>query len=150
MAERMLARIQARAGLGSVDDAERVVRSVLETLGERLLEIDSEVVARRLPPTWAVWLRRPHGSEFPVDELYGRVAAVEGVELRLAVEHVAVVCQVLAESVDEVALKHLRMRLPESFATLFTPRQRRSTVDRVQPARDTRPGAGRTLSGSGK
>ncbi|MEK7704526.1 MAG: DUF2267 domain-containing protein [Myxococcota bacterium] len=157
----MLQRIQERAALASVQDAERVTRAVLESLGARLLEIDAEVVARRLPPAWAAWLRRPHEGDFSLVELYRRVAERQGVEVREVIEHVAVVCQVVAESVDEVACKHLRMRLPEDFAALFTSRQRRSNVAHVPGGRGAlphrhsvmrsdNPHADRKLSSTGK
>lgn len=119
--EEFLQRVQDRGGFDTPESAEHVIHATLEVLGQRLLDVDARVVASRLPPTMRDSLLR-HGYEgdFDIDELYRRVSDKEGVGASYAVETSQIVCSTLAEMLDDAALQHAKMRLPESLAALFT------------------------------
>jgi uncharacterized protein (DUF2267 family) len=115
--------VRSRAAFGEDTDAEATIVAVLGVVGARLFENDARVVADQLPGAWASLLRREGPEEeFDLDGLYARVAEARGIELGPAVEQTQVVCQVLAEQVDDEGLQHLRLRVPPPIAELFTPR----------------------------
>ncbi|GAB3387264.1 DUF2267 domain-containing protein [Amycolatopsis echigonensis] len=79
--DELIGKVQDRAHLPSRGDAERVTRSVLETLGERIPEQTAEHLASQLPLEIAEHLRRTitmggagTGERFGLNEFAGRVA----------------------------------------------------------------------------
>jgi uncharacterized protein (DUF2267 family) len=129
--DRFLSEVMHRAGIESRDKAWDAVEATLEVLGQRLLDIDTRLVADQLPSPLNTALRRhQYESDFEVDEFYHRVATRQGVEVRHAVEHSQVVCQVLSETVNREGRIHLRVHLPDEMAQLF---QRRRTTRELAP-----------------
>ncbi|MEW5854184.1 MAG: DUF2267 domain-containing protein [Myxococcota bacterium] len=120
---RFIQQVQDRAGLDG-EMAWRVVGATLDALGRRLDPLHADAVARQLPDDLQDMLHRhPHGSaRDDVDAFYGEVAALEAVDPAFAREHAQVVCQVLAEAVDDEGLRHLRADFSDGMAELFTRR----------------------------
>ncbi|WNG45428.1 DUF2267 domain-containing protein [Archangium minus] len=122
--EELLSHVAERGGLPGVEAAERVVRAVLEVLGERLSWPVIQALVDDLPSPLAASLRDVTPNQvFNLAELHARVAERTQVRLGLAVEHTGVVCQVLAEALTPGSLHRLREALPEPMSVLFTPRE---------------------------
>jgi uncharacterized protein (DUF2267 family) len=151
--DELLSQISEHTGLPGQQEAERTVRAVLGALSERLSWPAVQALAEDLPPPLSSSLRGggPH-QDFDLAELHSRVASREQVRLGFAVEHTAVVCQVLAEALSSGTLQRLRDALPEPIGALFTPREPGARFEHVHldPGRRTlaegRPGSQHPLS----
>ncbi len=147
--ERLLQLVRDRAVLPYRESAERAVSVTLETLGERLLPLDASQLASELPaPLGEALRRRSRPGEFPLSELFQRVAQREGVSLAFAREHAISVCLALGDWLDDEVAVHFRERLPSEFADLLRPSSRfaaPSHEHRVQ-GRDTTLSSGRVGS----
>ena len=117
-----VALVCARSGLDEAA-AERVIAGTLAALSERLLSIDAQAIATRLPRVWAPLLARGLGRDFEVDGLYARVANHAGLGRVEALEQSQVVCQALAEALDETGRQHLVLHLDHEWQRLFAPRE---------------------------
>jgi len=121
--DRLLQDVGTRTGLG-VEQARSTADAVMEVLGETLSPPHTRMVAGRLPAPLAEALRRStFRGEYGLDELYAWVSEREEVSIGFALEHTQVVCQVLAEHLDQQALEVLRRALPGPSAGLFVPRE---------------------------
>ncbi|ATB31952.1 DUF2267 domain-containing protein [Melittangium boletus] len=151
--DEILSRVAERMGLSRQEDAEPVVRTVLESIGERLSGPMRQALAEDLPSLQA---ENPPSEEpsvdFPLADLHERVSLRADVRIGQAVEFTAVVCQVLAEALTPGTLHRLREALPAPVSALFTPRQRSERFEHVHhdPGRHTlaegRPGSRHPLS----
>lgn len=149
----LLSHVAERAGLPGVKEAERTVRFVLGSLGERLGWSALQSLMEDLPPPLSECLSEvvPH-QEFNLAELHARVASREQVRLGGAVERTGVVCQVVAEALSPAALYRLREALPEDMAALLTPREPEEAFEhvRLEPSHHTlaegRPGSRHPLA----
>lgn len=104
------------------DDAAQLVDATLQVLAAALDQTARESLALRLAPPHDVPFRaRRPAIDIDRDTLYDRVRAHLRMELSLNWEQLAVVCQVLTESIDDVGRFHLRHGLP-TVADLFEPR----------------------------
>jgi uncharacterized protein (DUF2267 family) len=113
--------VAERIGSATAAEAERAIVATLEALSQRMLHIDINVVADRLPKDFSAALRRHCGTEeeFGAHELYARVAQTEDLQLGFGMEHVQVICQLLARQLDTDGLAHLRLRMPDDILALF-------------------------------
>ncbi len=151
--DEFLSHVADRTGLPGLEAAERTVRAVLETLGERLSWPLIQAVAEDLPAPLAASLRgvTPH-QDFNLAEFHARVASRAGVRPGLAVEHTGVVCQLVAEALTPGSLHRLREALPAPMSVLFTSREPDAPFEHVHldPSRRTlaegRPGSQHPLS----
>jgi uncharacterized protein (DUF2267 family) len=142
-----------RSGISSRARAERAIEATVELIAERLPARDAEALAGRLPARLAALLRKvtAHG-DFGVAELFEHVKNREPVGLGAAVEHAQVVCQVLAEALDDEGRQFLHARLPADWAALFVRRETTSLDRPPGPAgygntlATGRPGSRRPLS----
>jgi uncharacterized protein (DUF2267 family) len=128
--------------------AERVITATLAALSERLLSIDAQAIAARLPKAWTPLLARGHGQEFTVDGFYTRVANAAGLGRVEALEQTQVVCQVLTEALDDTGRQHLVLHLDDEWRRLFVPRNATPPEFGLRGAnrRHVAPGAGNTLA----
>ena len=117
-----VALVSERSGLDEAA-AERVIVATLSGLAERLLSIDAQAIAARLPRPWAPLLARGQGQDFTVDGLYTRVGNRAGLSRLEALEQTQVVCQVLSDALDETGRQHLVLHLDDEWRRLFAPRQ---------------------------
>jgi uncharacterized protein (DUF2267 family) len=121
--ERFVEEVMQRAGFQQPAMASLAIDATLEILGQRLTAGEVQELSHQLPGALGQTLRRgPHGGTFGRDELYRRVSRREGVRLGFAVEHAQVVCQVLAEGIDDELRERLHHRLPPEISELITPR----------------------------
>lgn len=120
--DRIVGQVQARAALGSREAAVSAIRSVLTTLGERVLATQAHQLAAQLPRELGVFLERTDGgaTRFGLDELLRRIGAREGVPTALALEHARVVLAVVRDAVALSAIEPLRGALSsEERVALF-------------------------------
>lgn len=151
--DELLSHVAERAGLPGLQEAERTVRVVLGVISEQLSWPTVQALAEDLPLPLCSNLR-DGGShqDFDLAELHSRVASREQVRLGFAVEHTAVVCQVLAEELSSGTLQRLHDALPEPIGALFSPREPGARFEHVHldPGRRTlaegRPGSQHPLS----
>jgi uncharacterized protein (DUF2267 family) len=116
-----LGQVQHRARLASVDEALRVTRLTLETLGERLAGNEPAKLAAQLPAELKHLLEDKGGipEPFGCDAFLARISLDEHVDLPRSVFHVRAVLSVLADAVSPGALEHMRAQLPEDYQRLF-------------------------------
>jgi uncharacterized protein (DUF2267 family) len=153
--EEILSHVAEHTGL-TEEDAARTVRAVLEVLGERLSWPTLQALTEDLPAPLTSGPRGilPH-QDFDLGEFHARVARRTQVRLGVAVEHSAVVCQVLAKALSPGTLHRLREALPEPMSALFTPREPEEPFEHVHldPSRRTlaegRPGSQHPVSEAG-
>ncbi|HEY3448890.1 MAG TPA: DUF2267 domain-containing protein [Myxococcales bacterium] len=120
--ERLLELVRDRAVLPYRESAELAVAATLETLGERLLPLDASQLASELPaPLSEALRRRSLPGEYPLSELFQRVAERTGVSLPSAREQAISVCLALGDWLDDEVAIHFRERLPSEFAELLRP-----------------------------
>lgn len=119
--DEFVGQVQHRAHLPSRGDAERIIRSVLETLSERLQPSAADHLASQLPPEIARHLRTaPAFQHLTVHDFFVRVAHREQSDVGKATFHVHAVLETIGESVSPGAMKKLMRQLPEEYHSLFT------------------------------
>lgn len=106
---------------GSRDIAERVVRSTLETLGQRLPSAEAEDLAAQLPPPLATYLQQTaqQDEEFPVEEFYERVAELGDLLPEDAEDQAKAVLTVLNDAVSAGQISDLLAALPADYGDLL-------------------------------
>ncbi|MBA2661929.1 MAG: DUF2267 domain-containing protein [Bradymonadaceae bacterium] len=122
--EIFMQRVMRRSGIDDEAFAHKVVVATLEVLGQRLPEVNLEVVAAQLPAPFeeALWAVAAY-QRFEPEQFYEQVGLRTGVQTRFALEHAQVVCQVLTEALNEQGRTHLCMHLPQQWCELFTRRE---------------------------
>jgi uncharacterized protein (DUF2267 family) len=153
----MVERVARAGGFRSLEEAERAIRATARVLGERLPLIDIGPITSELPPEVAEPLERvPHGEAFGAEELYRRVAELEGISLGLARERAQVVCRELAEILTGEAREHLTLHASADLAALFEPSRAwgdppprpRPRARRTRGLAESRPGSRHPISES--
>lgn len=118
-----LGQVQNRAHLSSLEDALRVTKSTLTTLGERLAGREPHKLAAQLPREFHEYLTpdgaHPAPHRFDVHGFIARVAEREQVTPAVATYHVRVVLEVLSEAVSPALIEHVKAQLPQDFCRLF-------------------------------
>jgi uncharacterized protein (DUF2267 family) len=115
-----LEEVMIHGGVEEREQADRIARAVVESLGELLLDHDRRAIGSTLPaPLAGALVRGEPGWSLGTSELYHRVAQRLSVRDGLGLEHTHVVCRALARTLDEDSLVFLRSRLPEQFAELL-------------------------------
>ncbi len=129
--EQFIKTVQREAAI-SWDEAERAVRSTLETLAERLSAGEARDIARQLPGDLGKWLAGSNGAQpFHADEFLRRVAEREQVDLDTAERHARAVFLAIARAVKGRELKDMAAELPKDFEPLLTPAL--AAADQVGP-----------------
>lgn len=96
-------------GIPDQATAERALRAVLSTLGERLTEDEAHVLATRLPADLArVVDESDYDLDFDAGEFYERTRLREHTTPGLAREHADVVLRVVGEALGEVSSRIVR------------------------------------------
>ena len=125
--DEFIGQVQARGKLSSRGQAERVTRSVLETLGERIPDGLAENLAAQLPHEVGEHLRRTQrpdglGTGEPLD----RTAFVTHVEERSGLDRpqatyaTRVVCEVLDEATQGAVMGKVYQALPPDVRQVVT------------------------------
>jgi len=155
--DELIQRVRARGPFPSAQEAEAAIVAVLTALREVLTDDESSWLEEALGGAWPSAAPGARPAKSPgVEELGGRSAAVEGVRLGVAVEHVQIVGQALSELLSPELVLRLKRHLPR-LAALFSPPARPSrppdhayVLRAPEPAASTlaqgRPGGARPLS----
>jgi uncharacterized protein (DUF2267 family) len=117
-----LGRVQNRARLSSLGDADTATRATLTTLRERLAGGEPKDVASQLTESIAQYLEAPGREEaesFSLDEFYNRVSQRAGIDRSAATFQARAVMSVLDDAVSAGEIQDIREQLPEEFGPLF-------------------------------
>jgi Uncharacterized conserved protein len=125
--DEFIGQVQARGKLDSRGQAERVTRSVLETIGERIPDGLADNLAAQLPHEIGEHLRRTvepdkHGTGEHLDlkEFMSRVEAKSGLDRPQAVYATRVVWEVTNEATQGSVMAKVRDALPPDVRTIVT------------------------------
>jgi uncharacterized protein (DUF2267 family) len=101
-------------------DSERAIRTVLETLGERLPDTERKHLADQLPKELKDPVsRRDYVSDFDLEQFYTRIASREGIRYAEAVDRARCVMNILQLAISEGEIKDIKIHLPEEYRELF-------------------------------
>lgn len=117
-----LGRVQNRARLSSLGDAETATRATLTTLRERLAGGEPKDVASQLTDSIAQYLEAPGQEEperFSLDEFYNRVSQRAGTGRSDATSQARAVMSVLDDAVSAGEVHDIQAQLPEEYEPLF-------------------------------
>ena len=118
--EQFIAEVRNLAELDTNEDAQKAIRSTLETLKERLAGNEPSNLAAQLPPEIAAYVEGEGGREaFSVQEFYERVAEKEGTNSGEALKHARAVATVLQTAVTGGELEDVRSQLGNDYEELF-------------------------------
>lgn len=113
-------RVQERARLASREDAVRVARATLETLGERIGQQERDDLAAQLPAGLKAPLSaRSANNKFDMEEFFNRVGARADVPYPQAIAQSQAVVSVMGETVSAGEIEDLCDQLPDEYAALF-------------------------------
>lgn len=121
--DEFVGQVQSRAHLGSRGDAEAIIRSTLETLGERLEHGIASNIAAQLPPEIGRHLKTDAPFErLSLDDFFKRVHEREpkAWDLPKSTYHARVVMDVLQQALSQGAVEKLRQQFPAEFEPLFS------------------------------
>lgn len=125
--DEFVGQVQARGKLSSRGQAERVIRSVLETLGERIPDGLSGNVAAQLPHEIGEHLRRTQqygqqgtGEPFDRDTFVAQVEDKSGLDGPQAVYAARVVCEVVDEATQGGLMTKVYQSLPPDLRQIVT------------------------------
>lgn len=119
--EQFIEQIQQRSNFGSRQATEQIVQTTLIILGERLRPVDRAAVAARLPTELAHFIcgNKTPETQFECTNADHFVARCnERGQQQQPLEKFQVVCQALAERLDEQARTQLRI---QPLKALFAP-----------------------------
>ncbi len=118
--ETILKQIRERAFLKSNEDAERLLRVVLQALADRVERGAVEPVVERLPAEAGAYFRGEETARpYQLDELFKRVSKETGADMPATVQQCQTVTAVVTEAVGHDAMRRLREQLPVSWNRLF-------------------------------
>lgn len=125
--DEFIGQVQLRGKLDSRGQAERVTRSVLETLGERIPDGLADNLAAQLPHEIGEHLRRTEqpdkhgtGQHFDLNDFVTRVEQKSGLDRPQAVYATRVVCEVTAEATQGAVMTKVREALPPDVRPIIT------------------------------
>lgn len=115
-------RVQEQTGLDAPEDAEKITRAVLETLGERLDRKVRNGVVAPLPNELKdyVLTRAENTAQYPVEEFYNRVGARADLTYQDARERTRQALSVLQEAIPEGETRQILESLPGGYEELFS------------------------------
>jgi uncharacterized protein (DUF2267 family) len=117
-----LGRVQNRAQLSSLGDAEIATRATLTTLRERLAGGEPKDLAAQLTDSIAKYLEAPGREEpdrFSLEEFYKRVQQRADIDHETAVFQARAVMSVLRDAVTAGEISDVCAQLPAEYAPLF-------------------------------
>ena len=118
--DEFVAEVRTLADLDDNQQAEKAIRTTLETLRERLAGNEPSNLADQLPEELADAVRGEGGREsFSLQEFYSRVAEKEGVDPTEAVRHARAVAAVLKAGVTTGEIDDIREQLKPEYEELF-------------------------------
>lgn len=125
--DEFIGQVQARGKLASRGQAERTIRSVLETIGERIPDGLSDNLSAQLPHEIGEHLRRTQqpdqagsGEHFDRDTFLSRVSERSGLDRPQAVYASRVVCEVMDEATQGGVMGKVLQALPPDVRPIVT------------------------------
>lgn len=119
--DEFILRVQAEGGLRSRDDAVRITRATLETIGERISRVHRQHLSAQLPVGLGAYpVKRKRKDLFMLDEFYNRVVARSEMGKREAAAGVHAVMQVLRQAIAPGELGDIFGDLPAEFDELLS------------------------------
>ncbi|MEJ2183422.1 MAG: DUF2267 domain-containing protein [Nitrospirota bacterium] len=118
--EEFIQRVQAVGGMSDRAEADRALRAVLETLGERLFRTERDHLAAQLGGELKeVLAAKAQDDRYSLEEFYTRVGARADVRYHQAVAYARAVVAVLREAVSPGELRRIFRELPDEYRELF-------------------------------
>jgi uncharacterized protein (DUF2267 family) len=125
--DEFIGQVQARGKLSSRAQAERVTRSVLETLGQRIPDGLADNLAAQLPHEIGEHLRRTEqpdhhgtGEQFDHDTFIAQVSDKSGLDRPQATYATRVVCEVVGEATQGGLMAKVQAALPPDIRQTVT------------------------------
>jgi len=113
-------KVREYAELETPEDADKVIRSTLETMSERMPRTHREHLAAQLPQEMKSYLPgKLHMEYFSLEDFYQRVGNRSDVSYHRAVKYALAVVQVLQEAVAPGELGDILSAFPEEYNELF-------------------------------
>jgi uncharacterized protein (DUF2267 family) len=145
--EGILTRVREMVGLRNDEEAERLVRAVLGTLGERVYRTEERHLAAQLPKelknAFYQYQQKERGradlGNYPIEEFYNRVKA--RAKLRSFQEtqrQTKIVMAVLKEAVSQGEIEDIEEEMPEEFRQLFNTQNLEIAVPEIPPTQEIR------------
>ena len=119
--EDFITRVQEQTRLNSGEEAIRITRAVLETLGERLNRKVRNGLEAQLPKELEEFLlaRAEHSDQYDLSEFYKRVGARADLTYEDAKQRTGQVLAVLREAVPGGEIEDVLEDLPPEYEKLF-------------------------------
>jgi uncharacterized protein (DUF2267 family) len=115
-----LQKVQEYAALEKTEDALKITRATLQTIGERLPRTHREHLAAQLPEELKTYLpRRQHMVYLLLEEFYERIGNRANVSYHNAVKYARAVARVLQEAIAPGELEDILSGFPEDYFELF-------------------------------
>ncbi len=111
--------VQKNSHLPDRDDAERITRATLETLGEVLPGAERDDLAAQLPKELKSFLYERDYNLYQLQEFYRRVGARADSGYYDAAERAKAVMQALTEAVTPGQMDEVMAELPDSYKDLL-------------------------------
>jgi uncharacterized protein (DUF2267 family) len=125
--DEFIGQVQARGKLSGHGEAERIVRSVLETIGERIPDGLSDNLSAQLPHEIGEHLRRTDqgdkqgsGERFDSNAFISRIEERSGLDRPQAVYAARVVCEVMDEATQGAVMAKVLQALPPDVRPIAT------------------------------
>lgn len=120
--ELLLMKTMHRTGVDDPEVVQRSIESTIRVLGQRLRPLEKDMLAKLLPDRLARELiHQGYDAPFSVHDFYVRVAEDTGLRLGFAKEHAEVICEIIAEILDDESYEALYQALPTEWMRLMTP-----------------------------
>ena len=117
--DQFMGMVQSKAKLASTEEAIKVTKATLQTLGERLYGGEPKDLASQLPKEIGAFIQGDKTEKFGLDEFFRRVSEREGSELPDAIYHSRVVIEVVKEAVSKGEIDDIKQQLPPEYDRLF-------------------------------
>ncbi len=115
-----LGQVMQGANLETTGDGQRVIRAVIETLGERLGDHEQKDLQAQLPQQMKGWIhQRANGEPFPVNEFYRRVAVRADLTESQAEADTRHVLGHLRDAISGGEMRDIFETLPEDYRKAF-------------------------------
>jgi uncharacterized protein (DUF2267 family) len=125
--DEFIGQVQSRGKLDSRGQAERVTRSVLETIGDRIPDGLADNLAAQLPHEIGEHLRRTEqpdkqgtGEHFDIDAFVDRVESKSGLDRPQAVYATRVVCEVMDQATQGAVMTKVKEALPPEIRPILS------------------------------
>lgn len=113
-------RVKDEAGFESLEDAARIIKVVLETLGERISKTEREELAAQVPHELKEYLHKCcEKDRYPLEEFYDRITQRADIGYPDAVRQTLAIIRVLQEAVSPGELRDILNELPDQYAEIF-------------------------------